>query len=87
MSDNKSSMSNENTSDTKTVSQRNEKADFFVTPTTNFDVIEIENRRENQVGSPVADLEPTTKAVPRKSDEPIDRGKQQNPQTSSHDVE
>ena len=46
----------------------------------------VENGCEQQTLSPVADLEPTTKTVPRKSDEPIERGKP-SPQTSSQDVE
>ena len=54
----------------------------------NLTAAEIDNGCTSQrLGSPVADLEPTIKATPRKSDEPIDRGKQQNPQTSHHDIE
>ena len=35
---------------------------------------------------PCADLEPTTKTVPRKSDEPIERGSKNYPQTSTQDA-
>lgn len=38
------------------------------------------------VMQPCADLEPTTKSVPRKSDEPIERGNKNDPQTSTQDA-
>jgi len=35
---------------------------------------------------PCADLEPTTKSVPRKSDAPIERSSKNDPQTSTQDA-